>query len=207
MSVYSYDLRSRVALVTGASSGLGNHFARVLAASGAKVVMAARRLTLLDDLCDVITADGGAAVAVEMDVADEASVIAAYDRAEAAFGPVDTIVANAGINLPGSSLGLAIDDFDRMVDVNVRGVFLTAREGASRSSPRPPRIRHRSASPPIARPRPRSRNWVARWRRIGRARASTSTCCAPAISRPNSTPTSGRSRWAKNCSMALPAVA
>ena len=132
MSVYSYDLRSRVALVTGASSGLGNHFARVLAASGAKVVMAARRLTLLDDLCDVITADGGAAVAVEMDVADEASVIAAYDRAEAAFGPVDTIVANAGINLPGSSLGLAIDDFDRMVDVNVRGVFLTAREGARR---------------------------------------------------------------------------
>lgn len=129
---YRFDLTGRVALVTGASSGLGHRFAQALAASGACVVIAARRLALLDDLRGRIEADGGTALAVEMDVADEASVIAAYDRTVATFGKVDTVVANAGINIGGSSLGLAIDDFDRMVDVNLRGVFLTAREGARR---------------------------------------------------------------------------
>lgn len=128
----SFDLGGRVALVTGASSGLGHRFAQALAASGARVVIAARRLTLLDDLRARIEGEGGTALAVEMDVADEASVIAAYDRAIATFGKVDTVVANAGINVGGSSLGLAIEDFDRMVDVNLRGVFLTAREGARR---------------------------------------------------------------------------
>jgi NAD(P)-dependent dehydrogenase (short-subunit alcohol dehydrogenase family) len=128
----SIDLTGRVAFVTGASSGLGSRFARQLAASGASVVITARRLGLLDDLRTRVETDGGRALAVEMDVADEAAVIAAYDAAIARFGKVDTVVANAGINVPGSSLGLAIDDFDRMTDVNVRGVFLTAREGARR---------------------------------------------------------------------------
>lgn len=132
MPVCSYDLTGRVALVTGASSGLGRHFAQRLAASGARVVIAARRTALLDDLRAAIEAEGGEAIAVAMDVAEETSVVAAYDAAQAAFGPIDTVVANAGINLPGSSLGLAIDDFDRMVDVNLRGAFLTAREGARR---------------------------------------------------------------------------
>ena len=131
MAGMSFDLTGRVALVTGASSGLGNRFARVLAASGARVVIGARRVSLLDRLREEIEADGGVALPVEMDVADEASVIAAYDAA-AALGPLDTVVANAGVNLPGSALGIAMDDFDRMTDVNLRGVFLTVREGARR---------------------------------------------------------------------------
>ena len=132
MSRFSFDLTGRVALVTGASSGLGHRFAQILAASGARVVIGARRLALLDELRATIEAAGGMALPVAMDVTDEASVIAAYDAAAAAFGPVNTVIANAGINLTGSSLGMDIDDFDRTVAVNLRGAFLTAREGARR---------------------------------------------------------------------------
>ncbi len=67
-----------------------------------------------------------------MDVADEASTIAAFDAATAAFGPVDTVIANAGVSLPGSSMGIAIEDFDTTMAVNLRGAFLTCREGARR---------------------------------------------------------------------------
>lgn len=129
---YSFDLGGRTALVTGASSGIGRRFAMLLAESGARVVVAARRAALLDDLCAEIVAAGGAALAVTMDVADEASTIAAYDAAEKAFGPVDTVVANAGISAAGSALGLSVADFDLTMDVNLRGTFLTAREGARR---------------------------------------------------------------------------
>lgn len=132
MSGFSFDLTGRVALVTGASSGLGHRFARILAASGARVVIGARRLALLDELRATIEEAGGEALAVAMDVTDEASVIAGYDAAAATFGAVDTVIANAGINLTGSSLGMDIDDFDRTVAVNVRGAFLTVREGARR---------------------------------------------------------------------------
>lgn len=132
MPGFSFDLTGRVALVTGASSGLGNRFARILAASGAKVVIGARRVALLDELRAEIERDGGAALPVAMDVADEASVIAAYDAAADTFGSVDTVVANAGTAISGSSLDLTMDDFDRIVDVNLRGVFLTVREGARR---------------------------------------------------------------------------
>lgn len=129
---FGFDLRGRVALVTGASSGIGEHFARILAASGAKVVLAARRAAQLESLCAAIREGGGEAVAVPMDVTDEASTIAAYDAAERAFGPVNTVIANAGVTVPGSALGLAMESFDQMVSVNLRGVFLTAREGARR---------------------------------------------------------------------------
>jgi len=132
MTGFSFDLAGRVALITGASSGLGRRFAHSLATSGASVVIGARRVDLLDDLKGEIENGGGRALAVRMDVADEASVIAAYDAAEAAFGPVDTVVANAGLNAGGSALGLAAEDFDRVVAVNLRGVFLTVREGARR---------------------------------------------------------------------------
>ena len=132
MPGFSFDLTGRVALVTGASSGLGQRFARILAASGAKVVIGARRVALLDELRAEIERTGGTALSVAMDVADEASVIAAYDAAVGAFGKVDTVVANAGTAVSGSSLSLAADDFDRIVNVNFRGVFLTVREGARR---------------------------------------------------------------------------
>lgn len=127
-----FDLSGRVALVTGASSGLGRRFATVLAASGARVVLGARRADLLQGLTDEIERAGGAALPVAMDVTDEASIIHAYDAAAERFGPVDTVIANAGLNVAGSSLGIAADAFDRIVAVNLRGVFLTAREGARR---------------------------------------------------------------------------
>jgi len=129
---FGFDLRGRVALVTGASSGIGAHAAHLLAASGARVALAARRVAQLDSLRAAIAEAGGQAITVPMDVADEASTIAAYDAVEQAFGPVDTVVANAGVTVPGSALGLAMDSFDQMVSVNLRGVFLTVREGARR---------------------------------------------------------------------------
>jgi NAD(P)-dependent dehydrogenase (short-subunit alcohol dehydrogenase family) len=127
-----FDLTGRTALVTGASSGIGARFARILAMSGANVVAAARRADRLQALCDEIGAAGGKAIAVSLDVADEASTIAAYDAAEAAFGTVDTIVANAGANSEGMVTDLTVDEFDQTIDVNLRGVFLTVREGARR---------------------------------------------------------------------------
>lgn len=127
-----FDLSGRVALVTGASSGLGARFGRILAVAGARVVLAARRTDRLDVVRGEIEAAGGTAIAVAMDVADEVSTIAAYDAAEAAFGTVDTIIANAGMNSEGKIVDLPVDEFDRVLAVNMRGVFLTAREGARR---------------------------------------------------------------------------
>ncbi|OJV34772.1 SDR family NAD(P)-dependent oxidoreductase [Sphingomonas sp. 67-36] len=126
------DLAGRIALVTGASSGIGRQLALSLARGKARVVLAAHRTGLLDAVKADIEAAGGEALSVAMDVSDEGSIIAAFDAAEAAFGSVDSVVANAGLAIGGSALGIKAEDFDRVVDVNLRGVFLTAREGARR---------------------------------------------------------------------------
>lgn len=128
----SFDCSGRVALVTGASSGIGRRFATILAAAGAAVVLGARRADMLADVSREITDTGGRAVPVAMDVTDEASIGRAFGAAADTFGPVDTVVANAGMNAPGSALGLAAEALDRLLAVNVSGVFLTAREGARR---------------------------------------------------------------------------
>ena len=127
-----FDLSGRIALVTGASSGIGHRLALNLAEAGAKVVVAARRADRLAELVGQVEAGGGQALAVSMDVADEASVVAGYDAAEAAIGPIDTVYANAGMSIEGLALTLSAADFDQIMAVNVRGVFLTAREGARR---------------------------------------------------------------------------
>ncbi len=128
----AFDLSGRVALITGASSGLGRRFALVLAAAGAKVALAARRVDRLEALAAEITASGGQATAIGVDVTDEASVIAGFDHAQAALGPVDTVFANAGMNSRGLATEVGADEFDAVMAINVRGVFLTAREGARR---------------------------------------------------------------------------
>jgi NAD(P)-dependent dehydrogenase (short-subunit alcohol dehydrogenase family) len=132
MSGFSFDLRGRTLIVTGASSGLGARFAGILAASGAKVVIAARRVERLERLRATIESNGGRALAVEMDVTDERSTIRAYDAAEREFGAVDGIIANAGMNAGGAALDLDSKAVDDVFGVNVRGVFLTVREGARR---------------------------------------------------------------------------
>ncbi|HWE99681.1 MAG TPA: SDR family NAD(P)-dependent oxidoreductase [Caulobacteraceae bacterium] len=128
----AFDLTGRVALITGASSGLGARFARILAKAGARVALAARRADRLEALAAEIAGTGGQASAVAMDVTDEASVIAAYDAAEDALGPVDTVFANAGMNNRALANEITLDAWEEMMAVNVRGVFLTAREGARR---------------------------------------------------------------------------
>jgi len=126
------SLAGRTAFVTGASSGLGYGIAKTIAGAGGRVVVAARRRDRLDALVGQIEQAGGAAFAVECDVEDEGSIIRAYDAANAKFGRIDTIVANAGINREGSATTMSAADFDTIMNVNLRGVFLTAREGGRR---------------------------------------------------------------------------
>ncbi len=119
-------------MITGASSGLGAHFARVCAAAGAAVGLCARRKDRLDALCAEIEAAGGRAAAIATDVAEEKTTIEAFDEAERIFGGVDSVIANAGMNAEGLAVGIDADDFARVLDVNLKGVFLTAREAARR---------------------------------------------------------------------------
>lgn len=123
------SLKGRTALITGASSGFGAHFARLLVREGARVVIGARRV---DRIAALAAELGDAALAVAMDVNDEASIIAAYDAAEAKFGTVDTVVANAGIAAPGRSTDLPASEIAAVVGTNFTGLYLTAREGAKR---------------------------------------------------------------------------
>jgi NAD(P)-dependent dehydrogenase (short-subunit alcohol dehydrogenase family) len=125
----SADLSGRTALITGASSGLGARFGRVLAASGARVALGARRVERLEALAGEI---GPAAAAVQMDVAREADIIAGFDAAEAAFGTIDTVIANAGVDGAGMITAMSEAEIAHTLQVNLTGAILTAREGARR---------------------------------------------------------------------------
>jgi NAD(P)-dependent dehydrogenase (short-subunit alcohol dehydrogenase family) len=126
------EMPVRTALITGASSGLGAHFAALLLREGYNVVLAARRQERLNAVAGAQTHGLDRLLTVEMDVTDEASVKSGFDKAEARFGCVQTVIANAGINIGGRAVDLNIEEFDRIMGVNVRGAFLTAREGARR---------------------------------------------------------------------------
>jgi NAD(P)-dependent dehydrogenase (short-subunit alcohol dehydrogenase family) len=125
-------LEGRIALIAGASSGIGAGFARLLASAGARVVLGARRLDRTAELAREIEAGGGQALAVPMDVTEEASVIAAYDAAEAHFGTVNSVVANAGVGTGGRATDVSYDGIRRVVDTNLVGTYLVVREGARR---------------------------------------------------------------------------
>lgn len=125
-------LSGRTCLITGASSGFGEHFARILADAGARLVLGARRRDRVDALVANLRESGATALAVTMDVTDEASIAAAYDAGEAAFGTIDTIIANAGVVGGGRSTEVSAEATRRLIDTNVIGAFLTAREGARR---------------------------------------------------------------------------
>jgi len=136
MAGYSISLHGKTALVTGASSGLGQHFARVLANAGAKVVLAARRLDRLQQVEAEIRAEGGQAFAVALDVTDRASITKAFDAAEAALGPVTILVNNAGVPAGSYFLKMSESDWRSVLDVNLDGVFRVGQEAAQRMSER-----------------------------------------------------------------------
>jgi NAD(P)-dependent dehydrogenase (short-subunit alcohol dehydrogenase family) len=138
----SADLSGQVALVTGASSGLGLRFAKVLAASGAKVALAARRLDRLEELAAEIRSGGGQAVAIGMDATDADQLKAAVETAQRELGLVTILVNNAGIPDAQRAHKMEVALIDRVLDVNVRAPFILACEVARRliEAGRPGRI-------------------------------------------------------------------
>jgi NAD(P)-dependent dehydrogenase (short-subunit alcohol dehydrogenase family) len=127
-----FDLTGRVALVTGASSGLGARFATVLAQNGAAVALVARRADRLDTLKSDLVAAGGKAVAIEADVLDRSAMIRAFDEAERALGTVTILVNNAGVAHSGRAVDLPETEWRRVLSTNLDAVFFWSQEGARR---------------------------------------------------------------------------
>lgn len=127
-----FDLTGRVALVTGASTGLGLRFAEVLAANGARVALVARRMDRLKEAQSKIEAAGGRAIAIEADVLDRGAMRRAFDAAEGAFGTVTILVNNAGVAHSTRAVELSEDEWRRVVGTNLDAVFFWAQEGARR---------------------------------------------------------------------------
>jgi len=127
-----FDLTGKVALVTGASSGLGVRFAEVLAANGAQVVLVARRAERLEAVKAKIENSGGRAAAVEADVRDRAAMQRAFEAAEKAFGTVTVLVNNAGVVHSARAIEVAEEDWRRVLATNLDAVFYWAQEGARR---------------------------------------------------------------------------
>ncbi len=127
-----FNLQGKVALVTGASSGLGLHFSKVLAAVGASVVVAARRTDRLSMLVEEIEGDGGVAIAVTMDVTNDKSVQAAFDQAEEKFGTVDIVINNAGVEKGNYFLNDDEDNWDFIMNTNLKGAWCVAKEACRR---------------------------------------------------------------------------
>ena len=123
-----FDLTGQCAIVTGASRGLGRHFALTLARSGAQVALAARGIGRLQDAVEEIEEFGGCAVAVQVDVTDGKSVEACVETAEKEFGPINILVNNAGIAVTKSLLEHVEEDWDTVLDTNLKGVWLMAQE-------------------------------------------------------------------------------
>jgi NAD(P)-dependent dehydrogenase (short-subunit alcohol dehydrogenase family) len=134
-----FDLSGRVALVTGASQGLGRRFARVLAEHGAAVGLAARQLDKLRELEREIAGAGGRVASVALDVTDGASIERAVATIEDALGPIDVLINNAGTAVSKSVLEQTEADWDQVLDTNLKGAFFVAQAVATRMVARDPK--------------------------------------------------------------------
>ncbi|MFN3616683.1 MAG: SDR family oxidoreductase [Aquabacterium sp.] len=129
---YTLDLSGRVALITGASSGLGKQFALTLSRAGAAVVLGGRRIERLKDLRSEIEAGGGDAHVVGLDVTDLAGIRSAVAHAETEVGPIDILINNSGVSTTERLVDVSEESYDYVFDTNTRGAFFTAQEVAKR---------------------------------------------------------------------------
>jgi NAD(P)-dependent dehydrogenase (short-subunit alcohol dehydrogenase family) len=127
-----FSLEEKHVLVTGGSSGLGRHFAAFLAKRGARVTVAARRAEALAKTVDEIEAGRGRAQSIVMDVTASSSIEAGLDAAQQRFGPVEVLVNNAGVTTAKPALDQDEKDWDKVVDTNLKGVWLTAQAAGRR---------------------------------------------------------------------------
>lgn len=119
-----FNLSGKTALVTGASGGLGEHFARTLAAAGARTVLTARRDNLLEQIKDDIEAKDGTAFVAELDVTDPAAVAAIFDDKTNGVGLIDILINNAGVAVGQAAEQISENDWDRLIDTNLKGAWL-----------------------------------------------------------------------------------
>lgn len=126
------NFNGKVALVTGASSGLGARFAKILAEAGAQVVLAARRVERLKELRAEIESNGGAAYIVTMDVTDHDSIKSAIAHAETEAGPIDILINNSGVSSTQRLVDVTPEDYRFVMDTNLQGAFFVAQEAAKR---------------------------------------------------------------------------
>ncbi len=136
MSQTLFDLSGKVAIVTGASRGLGQYFSRALARAGADLVITSRTLDSLAEFQKEIEALGRRAVPLELDVRDYASIQRMADAAEAAYGKIDILVNNAGCNVRKPAVEVTWDDWNLVLDTNLRGSFFVAQAVAKKMIPR-----------------------------------------------------------------------
>ena len=123
-----FDLKGRIAFVTGATSGLGRHFAGVLARAGAGVAISGRREDRLQSLCKEIETAGGTCADIVLDVTQADQIAPALDKAQSALGAIDILVNNAGMSANGPVADIPIAEFDAVMSTNLRGPFLLAQE-------------------------------------------------------------------------------
>ena len=126
MSHNFFDLTGRVAIITGASRGLGQYFSRALGRAGARLIVTSRRAGDCDRFLEELAALDIEARALTLDVRDQASIAAFGPAAEAVYGKVDILVNNAGCNIRKPALDVSWDDWNTVVDTNLRGAFFVA---------------------------------------------------------------------------------
>ena len=126
-----FSLNGKTVFITGASSGLGQHFARLLVQAGAKVILGARRVDKLLKIVDELKLQGGEATALEIDVTNRESIQRCFDNI-AQIAPLDVLINNAGVSVTKSLLDQTEEDYDFVMDTNLKGVWLVATEAARR---------------------------------------------------------------------------